>query len=117
MLTCCARKRVTDPWVERFRQEVLPALVAALKPSHVILCGSRATGGARPESDLDVIIVAEAFAEIPFVKRMAYVLGIARFPKHVDYLCYTSEEFVRIGEASSVVHSALEECAELTPAV
>jgi len=107
---------MSDPWVERYKLEVLPALVAALRPSHVILCGSRATGRARPESDLDVIIVAEAFARIPFVKRMAYVLGLARFPKHVDYLCYTREEFARIKETSSVVHSALDGCAELTAA-
>jgi len=78
--------------------------------------GSYARGDWGVGSDLDVIIVAEAFARIPFVKRMAYVLGLARFPKHVDYLCYTREEFARIKETSSVVHSALDGCAELTAA-
>jgi predicted nucleotidyltransferase len=105
---------MTDTWVERYRKEVLPKLAAALTPSSILLFGSRVSGNARPESDLDVIIVAEAFAGIPFVRRMAYVLGLARFPKHVDYLCYTREEFVRIKESSSVVQSALQECAELT---
>jgi len=102
-----------DLWVERYKSEVLPVLAAALKPTQVILCGSRAAGNARPESDLDVIIVADAFAGIPFVRRMSYVLGLARFPKHVDYLCYTREEFARIKDTSSVVDSALAECAEL----
>jgi predicted nucleotidyltransferase len=105
---------MTDTWVERYRKEVLPKLADALTPSSILLFGSRVSGNARPESDLDVIIVAEAFAGIPFVRRMAYVLGLARFPKHVDYLCYTREEFARIKESSSVVQSALQECAELT---
>ena len=105
---------MTDTWVERYRKEVLPKLTHTLKPSSILLFGSRATGTALPESDLDVIIVAEAFAGIPFVRRMAYVLGLVRFPKHVDYLCYTREEFARIKESSSVVQSALQECAELS---
>jgi predicted nucleotidyltransferase len=105
---------MTDAWVERYRKEVLPKLRETLRPSSIILFGSRAVGTARPESDLDVIIVAEAFAGIPFVRRMAYVLGLVRFPKHVDYLCYTREEFVRIRRSSSVVQGALRECAELS---
>jgi predicted nucleotidyltransferase len=105
---------MTDAWVERYRKEVLPKLTDTLRPSSVLLFGSRAAGTARPESDLDVIIVAEAFAGIPFVRRMAYVLGLVRFPKHVDYLCYTREEFARIRESSSVIQGALRECAELS---
>jgi predicted nucleotidyltransferase len=105
---------MSDVWVERFKHEVLPKLEAALHPSRVILCGSRARDAARPDSDLDVIVVAETFAGMPFVRRMAYVLSLVRFPKHVDYLCYTAEEFARIRESSSVVQSALSECAELS---
>jgi len=103
-----------DAWVERYRKEVLPTLSEALRPSSILLFGSRAAGNARPDSDLDVIIVAEAFAGIPFVRRMAYVLGLVRFPKHVDYLCYTREEFARISQSSSVVQGALRECAVLS---
>ncbi len=105
---------MNDLWVERFRREVLPKITEALKPSRVLLFGSRAGGEARPDSDLDVIIVADAFGTIPFVRRMAYVLRLARFPKHVDYLCYTPEEFARIKDESSVVQGALKQCAELT---
>ena len=105
---------MADTWVERYRKEVLPKLTRTLEPSSILLFGSRAAGTAHPESDLDVIIVAEAFAGIPFVRRMAYVLGLVRFPKHVDYLCYTREEFARIKESSSVVQDALQECAELS---
>jgi len=104
---------MTDMWVERYRREVLPKLATTLTPSRILLCGSRATGTAHPESDLDVISVSEAFAGMPFVQRMAYVLGLARFPEHVDYLCYTREEFARIRQSSSVVQGALRDCAEL----
>ena len=74
---------MTDTWVERYRKEALPKLREALRPSSVLLFGSRAAGTARTESDLDVIIVAEAFAGIPFV-RMAYVLGLVHFPLESD---------------------------------
>jgi len=104
---------MADPWVERYKREVLPKLTAVLKPRRVLLFGSRVSGNARPDSDLDVIIVSETFAAIPFVRRMAYVLSITRFPKHVDYLCYTREEFERIKDTSSIVHSALAEHTEL----
>lgn len=102
-----------DVWVVRFRSEALPRIVAALKPRRVLVFGSRATGTAKPDSDLDVIIVADAFKDMPFVRRMAHVLGIVRFPKHVDYLCYTPEEFRRIRNESSVVNYALRCSAEL----
>lgn len=105
---------MNDQWVERYRKEILPKIVESLSPRRVLLFGSRAAGDARPESDLDVIIVADTFASIPFVRRMAYVLGIARFPKHVDYLCYTPDEFARIQDTSSVVRDAMDHYAELT---
>ena len=75
---------MTDVWVERYRKEVLPKLTDTLRPSSVLFFGSRSAGTARAESDLDVIIVAEAFAGIPFVRRMAYVLGLVHFPLESD---------------------------------
>jgi hypothetical protein len=38
---------------------------------------------------------------------MARVLEVVRFPKHIDYLCYTPEEFARIQSTSSVVGDAM----------
>lgn len=45
---------------------------------------------------------------------MENMLKLVRFPKHVDYLCYTPEEFERIKDSSSIVEDALEECIEAT---
>lgn len=39
---------MTDTWVERYRKEVLPKLSDALRPSSILLFGSRAAGTARP---------------------------------------------------------------------
>ena len=75
--------------------------------------GSRITGRATEASDLDVIIISKDFKEIPFVKRMGELLKAARFPKHVDYFCYTPEEFDRIKESSAIIGQALEEGVEV----
>ena len=73
-----------------------------------MLFGSRAQGKAREESDLDVIIISDEFRNIPFIKRMTTIRRAVRFPKHVDYLCYTPEEFENIKTTSSIVMDALE---------
>lgn len=98
---------MADIWVTRFKTEALPAIRAAFKPARVMVFGSRVTGNARADSDIDVIIVSDAFAGSRFLGRMARVLKVVRFPKHVDYLCYTPEEFVRIQSTSSVVGDAM----------
>ncbi len=76
------------------------------KPLKVVMFGSRITGRATEASDLDVIIVSKEFQEIPFVKRMGELLKAARFPKHVDYFCYTPEEFERVKDSSAIIEQA-----------
>ncbi|MDR3689895.1 MAG: nucleotidyltransferase domain-containing protein [Fimbriimonas sp.] len=60
----------------------------------VILFGSRATGKATPESDYDVLVIADT--EIPFIRRQGLALldlGTRAFS--VDLLVYTPEEAER----------------------
>ena len=104
---------MSDIWVERFKKEALPRIFPKFRPLKVVLFGSRITGGATENSDLDVIIISNYFKEIPFVKRMGEILKAARFPKHVDYFCYTPEEFDRIKESSAIIEQALEEGLEV----
>ncbi|NOZ59361.1 MAG: nucleotidyltransferase domain-containing protein [Euryarchaeota archaeon] len=101
-----------DVWLDRFKREALPRIVREFKPVRVIFFGSRVKGGAREDSDIDVIIISEAFRDVPFLRRMERVLKVARFPKHVDFLCYTPEEFERIKKSSAIVKEAMEEYVE-----
>lgn len=104
-----------DEWIAKFRKEVLPHIIEDTKPSRVLIFGSRVKGDPTDESDIDVIIVSSAFEGIPFVKRMEKMLKLARFRKHVDYLCYTPAEFERIKKSSSIVEDAMENCIEAIP--
>jgi predicted nucleotidyltransferase len=104
---------MSDHWVKRFQQEALPRLIPKFKPLKVVMFGSRITGRATEASDLDVIIISQVFKDIPFVKRMGELLKAARFPKHVDYFCYTPEEFERIKESSTIISQALQEGIEI----
>jgi len=46
---------------------------------------------------------------MPFLKRMPFLLKLVQFEKHIDFLCYTEEEFRRAKRTSSMVKSALEQ--------
>jgi predicted nucleotidyltransferase len=98
----------TDTWLERFKREVLPKLIAELNPEKILLFGSRIKGTADENSDIDVIVVSNAFATIPFIERMSLILKMIRFPKHIDFICYSPEEFARLKNKSSVLMDALE---------
>ncbi len=98
---------VNDPWIERFQQEAMPIVLRECHPEKVILFGSRANGNATEDSDLDVIVVAEMFERIPFLKRMAFMLKKVRFQKHIDFICYAPQEFERIQRSSAVLQDAL----------
>ena len=103
-----------DRLIEKFRREALPKLVEEFKPDKVILFGSRAKGNAQQGSDIDLIVISPFFEDIPFLKRMPLVLKKVPFPSHVDYICYTREEYENIKDASSVIMDAQETSVELT---
>lgn len=46
---------IDDPLVER----VVSRIAEAIRPAKIILFGSRATGNARPDSDLDLLVICE----------------------------------------------------------
>ena len=99
---------MTDPWIARFKKDALPKIKRAFKPQKVILFGSRVRGDAHEGSDIDVIMISSAFSGVPFVNRMAMVARKVRFPKHIDYLCYTPAEFRRIKTESAIIMDALD---------
>jgi hypothetical protein len=105
-----------DEKVARFRREVLPRLVARYQPIRVLVFGSRARGDALKDSDLDVLIVAEAFGGIRWLDRPVRVAEDCDIRFGVELLCYTPDEYQRkLGELG-IVRTATDEGRELLTA-
>jgi predicted nucleotidyltransferase len=98
-----------DERVTRFRREVLPRLVERFQPAAVILFGSRVRGDALKDSDLDVLIVADAFRGVPWPDRPVRVAEACDIRMAVELLCYTPEEYARKREELGIVRTAAEE--------
>ena len=101
--------RAADPVLKRFQESCLPRLAALYRPKLVLAFDSRVRGDALDSSDLDVVIVSEAFRGLPFLERSAKVLAEVDPPFAVDLLCYTPQEFEAKREELGVVSLALEE--------
>ncbi len=91
---------MTDAEVLRY---VRQKLEKSFEIQKLILFGSRGRNSSRPESDYDILVVAES--EVPFAERQAkalLALGSRSFP--VDLLVYTPSE---LEEAAAVPGSAV----------
>jgi predicted nucleotidyltransferase len=84
-----------SPETEKLIEEMTAIIVREVDPKQVILFGSQARGAARPDSDLDFLIIQDH----PFVrgqtrrKQMARLWRLlARFPVSQDILVYTPDE-------------------------
>jgi len=97
-----------DKLVSQFKKTILPRIVKQYNPKAIIIFGSRIKGGANLESDLDIIIVSKLFQKISFMERIHALLRKFEFLTHVDYICYTPEEFEKIKDTSSLIMDALE---------
>jgi predicted nucleotidyltransferase len=83
---------------EQLLDGMVQAIVSQVDPERIILFGSRARGEGRPDSDVDLLIVArEAFGpsrnrrkELARIRR---ILSRFRVPK--DILVYGPDEFAR----------------------
>jgi len=98
----------SDPILHKFEQDAIPLIKNLYHPEHLLIFGSRAQNRAHEGSDIDVILVSEEFRTIPFVMRMTDVLMNVPFAVHVDYICYTPDEYSRLIHTSSIIREALE---------
>jgi predicted nucleotidyltransferase len=81
---------ISDPRVER----VVKVIAEAIHPQKIILFGSRATGKARPDSDLDLVIVYDGEKSKRQVKLDIHrLLEPASLP--IDLFVLTPEEMLR----------------------
>jgi predicted nucleotidyltransferase len=79
-------------------KEMTETLVKKINPKQVYLFGSRASGGARPDSDVDLLVVVDqvfgpAFSRRAEVARIRKFLSEYKVPK--DILVYGSDEIAR----------------------
>ncbi|MGQ0797380.1 MAG: nucleotidyltransferase domain-containing protein [Methanobacteriota archaeon] len=75
----------------------------------MILFGSRAKGRARPDSDVDLIVVSEAFRRKNAIDR-AYLMRLEWDLEYaVDFLCYTPEEFSAFAKVPGMIREAMRE--------
>jgi predicted nucleotidyltransferase len=90
-------------------REVVGRIVSEFSPSMVLLFGSRARGEARPDSDVDLIVVWKD--ENPPHRRSATVrLALGRIGFPMDLAVVTPNEFARLKEwRGHVFHSAARE--------
>lgn len=101
-----------------------PALVSAVRRLRdrfaattplelVILFGSRARGGARPDSDADLMLVSPAFEGKSLTERASplYLAWDSDIP--ADFVCYSPAEFERLRRQVSLVRVALDEGIEI----
>ncbi len=105
--------RADDEKLERFRREVLPRLVEHYRPRLVLAFGSRVRGDALKDSDLDVLVVADAFSGTRWIDRPVRVAETCEVRLPVEFLCYTSEEYDRKVAEEGVVRTATAEGLDL----
>ena len=72
-------------------KEVVRRIVATAHPKRIILFGSRARGDARPDSDVDLLVIADSTK--PRYRRAAPLYGVlSDILIPMDILVYTPEE-------------------------
>jgi predicted nucleotidyltransferase len=70
---------------------VVRRIVQAAQPDKIILFGSRARGDARPDSDIDVLVIQDS-TEPGYRRDAALYLALAGLNAPVDVITYTPEE-------------------------
>jgi predicted nucleotidyltransferase len=89
------------PLTDALLQEVVRRILSVGFPLKIVLFGSRARGTARPDSDLDLLIIEDS--DIPRYKRAARYLRalVGLFPEK-DVVVWTPDE---VQEWAEVLHA------------
>jgi predicted nucleotidyltransferase len=82
-------------------EEIVRRIVQAIHPDKIVLFGSRARGEARPDSDIDLLVVKES--NEPRHRRSAPLYGLlSDIIVPMDIMVYTpeeAEEWSQVGQA------------------
>jgi predicted nucleotidyltransferase len=71
--------------------DIVRRIVETAQPDKIILFGSRARGDARPDSDIDLLVIQES-TEPGYRRDAALYLALAGLNAPVDVMTYTPEE-------------------------
>ena len=72
-------------------RDVVRRIVQTAQPDKIILFGSRARGDARPDSDIDILVIQDS-TEPGYRRDAALYLALAGMNVPVDVITYTPEE-------------------------
>ncbi len=101
------------PPVEHWVELMTERLVAQFSPERIVLFGSRARGDARPDSDVDLLVVLDE-VEDPRAVAVDMKVAIADLPVSKDIFVATPDEVERRGRlVGTVLRPALEDGREL----
>lgn len=97
-----------DKYISEFMERHLESIKTAYRPKGLWFFGSRVAGKPREESDIDLLLVSDGFKGTKFIYRMGDFLKRFDYPKHIDALCYTPEEFEKKQKEIGIVREAIE---------
>ena len=97
-----------DKYISDFLSKYHDTIKTTYNPKGLWFFGSRISGNAKEESDLDLVLVSDKFKGRKFIYRMGDFLKIYDFPKHLDALCYTPDEFEKKKQEIGIVREAIE---------
>jgi predicted nucleotidyltransferase len=80
-----------DPLPNDLIDDIIRRIAQAAQPEKIILFGSRARGDARPDSDIDLLVIKES-TEPGYLRDAALYLALAGLNAPVDVMTYTPEE-------------------------
>ena len=79
----------------------------AMEVSKLVFFGSMAEGKGAKDSDVDLIVVSDAFKKYDFMQRAARMYDYWQAEVPVDFLCYTPKEFEALRKKVTIVSHAL----------
>jgi predicted nucleotidyltransferase len=79
------------PLNDNLISDIVRRIVETAQPDKIILFGSQARGDARPDSDIDLLVIQES-TEPGYRRDAALYLALAGLNAPVDVMTYTPEE-------------------------
>lgn len=99
--------------IDQLVQEYISSFPTSVHVNGVFLFGSFARGDMHEDSDVDLVVLSEDFAQMPFIKRLEFLSKMRRAPitrsVPMDIFGYTPEEFADLDKESAIMKKAKQE--------